>query len=209
MEKKHLYISVGCALILFLFIHWIINCCDGGDWVWKKKGHDNVSSILSIPVVGDYMKAWIITKNDFTDDGRYIYGEMRGNFPSHLPSQHKRGDSKGEVECRRVLESIFNAPFNKIRPKFLNNSVTSSNLEIDCYNDDLKIGVEYNGVQHYKYTPYFHKNEEAFMNQKYRDEMKRRLCKDNDILLIEVPHTVAIEDIQQYIIEELKDNGKI
>ena len=46
------------------------------------------------------------------------------------------------------------------------------NLELDCFNKELRIGLEYNGVQHYKYVPYFHKNKEAFLNQKYRDDMK-------------------------------------
>ena len=43
-------------------------------------------------------------------------------------------ESKGEIECKRVLEKIFNKPFNKIRPQFLNNMVTGGNynLEIDC-----------------------------------------------------------------------------
>lgn len=114
------------------------------------------------------------------------------------------GDSKGEIECRRVLQKIFRKPFNKIRPGFLSNTVTGGhNLEIDCYDDGLKLGVEYSGVQHYKYTPFFHKNNEAFINQKYRDEMKRRQCLDNGVTLIEVPYTVKINEIESYLTKEL------
>jgi len=117
-----------------------------------------------------------------------------------------RTDSKGEIECRRVLEKIFNKPFNKARPNFLNNPVTGGNfnLELDCYNDELQIAVEFNGQQHYKYVPYFHKNNEAFLNQKYRDDMKRRMCKDENIILIEVPYTVKVENIERFIKDELK-----
>ena len=117
-----------------------------------------------------------------------------------------RTDSKGEIECRRVLEKIFNKPFNKARPNFLNNPVTGGhfNLELDCYNDELQIAVEFNGQQHYKYVPYFHKNNEAFLNQKYRDDMKRRMCKDENIILIEVPYTVKLENIERFIKDELK-----
>lgn len=115
-------------------------------------------------------------------------------------------ESKGEIECRRVLEKIFNKPFNKARPNFLNNPVTGGNfnLELDCYNEELKIAVEYNGVQHYKYVPYFHKNKEAFLNQKYRDDMKRRICKEKRIILIEVPYSVKVENIEMFIKNELK-----
>jgi hypothetical protein len=129
----------------------------------------------------------------------------KGNKPKRKPPS----ESKGELECRRVLEKMFGKSFPKIRPNMLRNPVTSSelndnNLELDCYNDELKLAVEYNGIQHYKYIPFFHKNKEAFQNQKYRDHMKRELCQKNGITLIEVPYTVKVPDIEKY----LKDNIK-
>ena len=117
------------------------------------------------------------------------------------------GESKGEVECRRVMQKIFDKPFYKIRPRFLNNPVTfgSNNLELDCYNEELKIAVEYDGAQHYKFIPYFHKTQEAFMNQRYRDYMKDQMCKENGIILIRVPYTVKLPQIEGYIIDKLKN----
>jgi len=114
-------------------------------------------------------------------------------------------ESKGEIECKRVLEKIFNKPFNKSRPSFLNNEITGGNhnLEIDCYNSDLRLGVEYDGAQHYKYNPYFHKNKEAFYNQKYRDKLKEYMCKENNIILIRVPYTIKVENIEEYLRKEL------
>lgn len=118
--------------------------------------------------------------------------------------------SAGERECRRVLEKIFNKPFTCQRPDFLQNNVTSTsekknNLELDCYNSELAIAVEYNGKQHYDYVPFFHKTRDAFYNQKYRDEMKRRLCKDNNVALIEVPYSVPVKDIEDYLTKVLKE----
>ena len=118
-------------------------------------------------------------------------------------------ESKGEAECRRVLQYLFKKPFNKARPDFLRNPVTGGdfNLELDCFDPELRIAVEYNGIQHYKYIPYFYKNKEAFLNQKYRDDMKRRICRENGILLIEVSHEIKLEDIKKYIENELRRNG--
>jgi hypothetical protein len=119
-------------------------------------------------------------------------------------------ESKGEFECRRVLQKLFNKSFPNIRPDFLRNPVTGNfNLELDCYDDSLKLAVEYNGIQHYKYVPYFHKNKEAFRNQCYRDELKRRMCRDYGANLIEVPYTVKIDDIENYLIKNLKLLGYI
>jgi hypothetical protein len=121
----------------------------------------------------------------------------------------KPKDSKGETITRNALETYFNKPFNKDRPDFLRNPVTGGvhNLEIDCFNSELRLGVEYNGVQHYKYTPFFHRNKDAFQNQKYRDDMKRRMCIDNGITLIEIPYTIKPNDIGSYLINQLKLNG--
>lgn len=125
------------------------------------------------------------------------------------PRRRRRGfsgESKGEVECRRVMMKIFDKPFYKSRPRFLNNPVTfgTNNLELDCYNEELKIAVEYDGAQHYKFIPHFHKTHEAFMNQRYRDYMKEQMCKENGIYLIRVPYTVKIPYIESFIIEKLK-----
>ena len=154
-------------------------------------------------------------QNITNSKGSWSKNFMMSNITSKLPlkvqTQKKITDSKGEIECRYVLEDIFRRPFKKYRPDFLNNPVTggSFNMELDCYNPELKLAVEYSGKQHYEYVPYFHKNKEAFLNQNYRDELKRRMCKDNMITLIEVPYTVKIEDIRKYLINKLLKHGYI
>jgi hypothetical protein len=116
-------------------------------------------------------------------------------------------ESKGEVECRKFLETVFQAPFPKARPDFLKNPVTGNNLEIDCFNPTLRLGVEYNGQQHYSYNSFFHRNIDASTNQKYRDEIKRRLCQENDVHLVEVPFTIKLHDIGSFLYNKLKDIG--
>jgi hypothetical protein len=79
------------------------------------------------------------------------------------------------------------------------NEVSGHQLELDCYNDELKIAVEYNGKQHYEFIPYFHSNKEAFQNMKYRDYMKQKLCSENGVKLIIVPYSVKHQEISDYI----------
>src|SRR3990167_9124166 len=64
--------------------------------------------------------------------------------------------------------------------------------------------AENNGEQHYEYTPFFHRNFETFRNQQYRDELKRRICRENGIFLIEVPYTIKLENMKGFILEELQ-----
>ena len=168
--------------------------------IWKKYGFEIAvgMSVLIILVLAIFR----IGKK-----GTWSSTYMSPPKPTRKPPQ----ESKGEVECRRVLEQHFSRPFAKARPDFLRNPVTSqgmdsNNLELDCYNAELKLAVEYNGIQHYKYIPYFHKNKEAFQNQKYRDYMKREICEKNGITLIEVPYTVKVDEIKSFLLNKLSSN---
>jgi len=109
--------------------------------------------------------------------------------------QKKITESHGEKKCREFLENYFSLSFPKVRPKFLNG------LELDCYNENLRLAIEYNGIQHYKYTPFFHKTPRDFLSQIERDRIKKKICAQNNIFLISVPYTVR--DIPQYIQEKL------
>lgn len=121
--------------------------------------------------------------------------------------EHTDKDSKLEIQAKFILENIFKRPFVKIRPTFLQNDVTGKNLEIDLFNEELKLGVEINGNQHYKFTPFFHKNKDAFLNQRYRDEMKKEKCKKEGITLIEVPYRVGEKGLKPFLVEKLRLEG--
>jgi hypothetical protein len=133
------------------------------------------------------------------DDSKFLDEEIS------KPKRMMPKVSKGEIRCKNYLETVFGKPFDKIRPEILRNRVTGHNLEIDCYNDDLKLGIEYNGQQHYKYTKGIHRNYEHFQTQQYRDEIKRHLCKEAGIVLIEVPYW--IKDIENYLEGRLTEIG--
>jgi len=97
--------------------------------------------------------------------------------------------SKPERECCEVMKELTGLQFYSTRPDFLKNIITGRNLELDCYNHDLRLAVEYNGIQHYRYPNKFHKSKEQFEKQLIRDDMKRLLCDRNGIYLITVPYT--------------------
>jgi hypothetical protein len=129
------------------------------------------------------------------------------NITRHDINDNKQPfESKGEAECRRIAELVTGKPFPKARPSFMQNVVSGQNLELDCYNDELKIAIEYNGEQHYKYVPHFHSSKDAFYNMKYRDEMKTRLCEQNGIKLVIVPYTVKLNDIENFLREALLED---
>lgn len=113
--------------------------------------------------------------------------------------------SKGEQICFDVLLEYTGKKFEKIRPDWLVNPITREPMEIDLYNDDLKLGVEYNGKQHDEYNEFMHQgSRDKFRNQQYRDYLKNDICKKRGVYLITVSHNIKHHDIKSYLSTELK-----
>ena len=123
--------------------------------------------------------------------------------------ENDKYESKGEEIARRCIENIYGQEFKNVRLPDIKNPNTGRNLEIDCYNADLKIGVEYHGIMHYQFCPYFHKTPEDFAKAKQRDQHKQDACKQLGIALIVVPYTTSHDKICDYIKRELKRYNKL
>lgn len=118
------------------------------------------------------------------------------------------GSSRGEQMCKSFVEFYFQRSFTKTRPDFLKNPVTGDNLELDIYNPELKLAIEYNGAQHYHYNSFMHKNSrDKFQNQQYRDLIKKDLCGKEGITLVVVPYTIPHDKIGSFLFGELKKLG--
>jgi hypothetical protein len=96
------------------------------------------------------------------------------------------GNSRGENLLINILGELYGKEFCKKRADFNINPETGSKLEYDCYCEELKIAVEYQGLQHYKYPNKYHKTKEEFKDQINRDNIKRKNSKEHGIKLIEI-----------------------
>ena len=72
-------------------------------------------------------------------------------------------------------------------------------MELDCYNEDLGLALEYNGSQHYEFPNTFHRTKDDFIKQLRRDKYKIETCSKEGIYLISVPHTVPLNQIETFI----------
>ena len=59
-------------------------------------------------------------------------------------------------------------------------------LELDFYFPELNIAIEVQGKQHYVFSSFFHKNEDDFRAQLWRDRIKKQLCDKHGTELFEV-----------------------
>ena len=132
----------------------------------------------------------------------------RGNsdhvWEARISDRHQNGcpdcsQLKSEKETRAMVEKITGKSFPKKKSIFADNR-----LELDCYCGELKIGVEQQGIQHYYYHPYFHRNGVIdFEKQKERDQSKRQQCSELGIKLIEVSYLLKGTEKEDYLTKAL------
>jgi len=113
----------------------------------------------------------------------------------------------GERICRAFFEKYFNKPFHKMRPEFLRKE-NGYKLELDGFNEELKIAFEYQGIQHYNIDGFYIKNQEQLKKRMKDDWFKIKSCHKNNINLILIDQFNNISDINS-IIKDLNLKLKI
>lgn len=178
--------------------------------MWKYINIDTIVITIIVLITLYYiLKGW-------TRPRRYKYDTMP-KFNVTVQREGASGNSgkrinKHEERCREIFEGLFKQPFPSRRPDFLKNPTTGRNLELDgwCTKSFFKmypngIAFEYDGEQHAKYSPYFHKSVKDFEYQVHRDKYKDAVCHQKGILLIRIPHFVAYSDLERYIKVKIKN----
>lgn len=126
-----------------------------------------------------------------------------------------------------IISDLFQLEFKKQRPDWLINmtiycrkhykfknecgcKITKNRLELDLYNEELKLAFEYNGRQHIKYVSKFHTNIDGFYYTVKRDVHKELVCKNKGITLIQVPHIYTHnkpDEMKKYVIQQLTNHS--
>ncbi len=108
--------------------------------------------------------------------------------------------SYAEMLCRTIVERLFGETFRRARIQ----GMTSSKgvpLELDIYNEELKLAVEHNGAHHYEPQENWN-GVEGFRLQQLNDRTRRSFCRTNGILLIEVRELgkrTTVEEMREQI----------
>jgi hypothetical protein len=163
----------------------------------------------------DIKASWSAFKNEVDEDISYDLKMPEIKSPSDIlrasirrQNELRNSKWKLEAECRHILSEIYGKKFVSTRPIWLKNPETGSLLELDCYNEELKIAAEYNGIQHYVYPNNHHKTYDEFVAQLRRDQFKLKRCDQMGVYLITIPYTVPKDQIKNYIIHYLPENIK-
>ncbi len=88
--------------------------------------------------------------------------------------------------CREFFEQLFKNSFPKSFPKWLINK-NGNRMELDGYCKKLGLAFEHHGEQHYSTKSRYIKDTESLARRQENDRLKKELCKQNNIVLIEIP----------------------
>lgn len=99
---------------------------------------------------------------------------------------------KREQEFRKLIEQRFNANFPRRRPQWLKSHFATRPLELDGYNEKLKLAFEYQGEQHYE-LGHFNKTKEELEITQRKDTFKIETCNKMNVKLIIVPYWIPKE----------------
>jgi hypothetical protein len=96
--------------------------------------------------------------------------------------QIKRTLSYGNDKMVSILRKLF--PNYTIKQEYH----VGERLRLDAYINELNIGFEYDGIQHFRYTPQWHRTKAEFQRALDRDKRKEELCRQNRITLIRIKY---------------------
>jgi hypothetical protein len=112
--------------------------------------------------------------------------------------------TKSEQRVIDIFEKITGKKFPTVNPKWLR--YKNRTLELDGYNSELGIAVEFSGPLHTKYFP----NKEPYKKYHERivkDRLKVKLCRENGVRLIVVDTSIQLHLLELYIRSRLYDIG--
>lgn len=112
--------------------------------------------------------------------------------------------NRDNILCKHCTKSSLE---NQLKQKLINENIEfeeqkrfdwlkyKNNLSLDFYLPKYKLGIECQGIQHYKPLNYFG-GKEAFKNQVKRDKIKFELCKENGIKILYISSNKEIEEFK-------------
>lgn len=104
-----------------------------------------------------------------------------------------------------------------LKDKIVGRNSNIVRIDFQLYLNEKEIWIEYNGKQHYKFESEFWKRtvkddnldlqKQNFKDQLRRDNNIRNYCKENNIILLEIPYTYRRHDQLIKILENILLNG--
>jgi len=173
------------------------------------KGHRNWTSTYNEIRKGSWCE--VCSQGKYEQRARWYFEKVLSfilGYTINAPKIHLNGlslfyneDNYTEDELASIQNLLFRGHFDAY-------------IKLSFNGNLLKIAFEYNGKQHYEFPNAKHNTIEEFEHQRLLDKIKKKICLDNDIILIVFKYDKDErmrnpKKIQNFIIEELKKKTRI
>jgi len=124
-------------------------------------------------------------------------------LPERYPMRSReQSKSVGQFLLGRGIRTIY-GPHAVVLEEF---PVPEERLWLDFYLPHHNLAFEFQGQQHDEFNKFFHVDKKGFVKSRERDERKRQWCILNDIILIEIRGSIAVEQLRT-LIQEARTDG--
>lgn len=188
-----------------------------------NKGHNCLNCAGLVKYTNEYVHSYLKKHNIFSND---IYKNCQNkmtfkclkcnnnwitNFNSIYNVKTRCpicASAKSEQIVRHTIEMLLNKTFPKYKNDWLINPKTGRKLELDMYNEELKLCIEHDGLQHFIPVKNFG-GEKAFQKNLERDLIKNKLCTEHGVKMIRVPalfFKLPLKNLKPFLKEQLIKN---
>lgn len=120
-------------------------------------------------------------------------------------------NSKGELDILNILQEknidyISQFPIRK-SDKYSEKWKFIKNCKFDFYLPKYNTIIEYHGIQHYIFSPFFHGTIEGMNKRRKRDCNKREFCIQNNLEYFEIKYDEDISERLNYILQHIQIAG--
>jgi len=119
-----------------------------------------------------------------TDGRTYIIDPSK-----NIVSESAESKSALHVKARKIIKKCF--PYSKTYEEVILlgcNGIGGKPLRTDFLTPDIRVMIEVQGQQHYRYVKHFHNSKAGFDIYKKNDEIKLEWAKINSISYIALPY---------------------
>ena len=163
----------------------------------KKVGLENMTVEVK-EVIEEY---GFISRELIDDNCSFTYQALSAHFKNKKELSNyfgyedlfKYGRSSKEKQVSKILDEVIGES-NYSREhswEWLVNK-NGKRMYVDFYIQNKNLVIEYDGEQHFKFIPRFHKTEEDFKKQLERDRLKNELLNEKGIKVVRIPYTDKI-----------------
>lgn len=137
---------------------------------------------------------FIKLRNEKNEDYRQLrareeYGEAPQYYKKYVL---KLDDNTTRWKSEKLLYDIVSSMYPDAIYQYRNKWLVKQSLDI--FIPSINTAIEYQGIQHYKQVNYFG-DETDFSERKQNDEIKKELCENNNVMLIEWLYNDPISEI--------------